>query len=155
MNILSLFAFFTITHLVLCAPLAPQPHDQPIPLGALTKYRIIIPRDDGTYSTLPSWQANEYTRNYFRYMRNMNRVPGNSNKKPGLKPLPPVAMPTIIAPSMPTLVPKVPEAPLFSTRPMELPTYVAPSVPKYEMPAPTDAPKFTAYAPSELWTKVF
>ncbi|KAJ2486113.1 hypothetical protein IWW37_005722 [Coemansia sp. RSA 2050] len=157
MNILSFLTFLIISHLVLAAPLAPQPSDQLIPLGALTNYRIVVPKDDGTYSTLPSWQVNEYTRNFFRYLRNMNRTPGNSNKKPERKPKPPVGMPTIKAPSVPTLAPKVPEAPLFSTRPMELPTYMAPSVPELEMPTPTptNAPKFTTYAPSELWTKVF
>ncbi|KAJ2026963.1 hypothetical protein GGI03_002698 [Coemansia sp. RSA 2337] len=152
---LSLFTiFFTLCHFVLGAPV-----EQVTPLGPLTNYQIVIPKGDGTYSTLPPWQINEYTRNFMRYWNAMIRPGHGGQNKPGRKPNKPAEeLPTIEAPKVPTNVPlpKAPDTPIFSTRPMELPTIVAPSVPTPVYP-PNDPspPLFTTYAPSELWTKVF
>ncbi|KAJ2757117.1 hypothetical protein GGI19_000269 [Coemansia pectinata] len=156
---LSFFAIFVaLCHFVLGAPLG---REQVTPLGALTNYQIVVPKGDGTFSTLPAWQINEYTRNFMRYWNAMNRPGhnGGGQNKPGRKPTQPtVEMPTIVTPKVSTQVPlpKGPDTPMFSTRPMKLPTIVAPSVPTpvYQPndPAP---PLFTTYAPSELWTKIF
>ncbi|KAJ2826622.1 hypothetical protein GGI24_002858 [Coemansia furcata] len=140
MNYLSLFALLTLCHLVLCIPLGTpfaSSSDEPLmPLGDLTNYQIVVPKGDGTYTTLTPSQINEYTRNYMRYMNAINNPGNNGQNKPGPH------MPTIVAPHVPTPLPKLPDVPMFSTRPMV-------------MPVPTAVPLFTTYAPSELLTMIF
>ncbi|KAJ2840714.1 hypothetical protein FBU31_000184 [Coemansia sp. 'formosensis'] len=144
MNYLSLFALLTLCHLVLCLPLgtpsASSSNEPLMPLGDLTNYQIVAPNGDGTYTTLTPSQINEYTRNYMRYMNAINNPDNSGQNKPG--PQPPMHMPTIVALQVPTPLPKHPDVPMFSTRPMVL-------------PVPTAAPLFTTYAPSELLTMIF